>query len=1005
MSDFIHLHTHSEYSMLDGMSRVSDIVKAVKEDGQKAVAITDHGHLGSVPELLSVARKEDIKPIIGQEFYITPNGGEKDSKVSNNHIILLALDRQGYQLLCYLSSEASKPELFYRRPRIDHHLLRKHSKDLKHIVALSACLSGEIPNAILKGDEKEAQRLVSLYSSLFPNFFFEFMAHGIWKKKNKEEKQFYRDEQLVNETLYKWSKEYNIPLVITNDSHYIEAGQAQQHEYLLAAQTGSKIEDVKRFKFHGTGYHIKTTAEMRQVFDREIWKESLRSMRWIYDNTDIRLPEFTDRKFYIPDAGFKDPDREIARICLVNLKERVKEEDWSRYKKQLKYELGVVKESGFANEFLIVYEYVNWGKKNGIFVGSGRGSMAGVLISYLMRITDVDPIRFNLSFERALNPARPSLPDFDIDFDDKDAIIEHCKAIYGEENVMKIGTFNRMNPRSLLGSVLKLIGMPFQEAVTYTKQLPDTFEIIGAKASGDLKDIFANASGDLGELFERDQRIPELMGAWNGLVKSMGSHAGGVIISDGSKRIRDFIPGTRISEDKELVSQFDKKDVEKLGFIKFDILSIKTLSIIRECIELIGYDPFENFPDTSEINDPQVFELINTGLLKYVFQLDGYACRNTIKTINGIKSFEDIVSVISIARPGTSQFIPEFAENRKTGGKGKYLHKWLKPILDSSYGVILYQEQVMQIAQKIAGFNMIQVDDIKEMIKGKDRAKFDALKPIFIQGAIGKGIKKKIALGIWRMIEASSGYLYNRAHAVSYSLITYQTAWLKAHFPLEFVTACMNMDDITDRNKLELFNEIGRLGVKFLRPDIKKSGVKCIIQENKIRIGLVLIKGIGIKTAEAFVTTRDEMGLKKALKVLPKRVIGAVMTKALKESGALGKKHSTIENQIARLGFPIDDPVGPYQRLIEKESWETDTEILFGGIVSEVRKTLTKKNDEMAYVKIANNGVERTCVLFQNLIHLLKKKMKKGNVIMVYGSKQSGYDTIIPESIQVLSER
>ena len=1005
MSDFIHLHTHSEYSFLDGMSRVPDIVESIKSDGQKAVAITDHGHLGSVPEFLNVAKQEDVKPVIGQEFYIVEDARSKDASISNSHIVLLALNRRGYQLLCSLSSDASSPDLFYRRPRIDHQLLRDNKKDLKNIVALSACLGGEIPSAILDGNMQEAQRIASFYRSIFPNFFFEFMSHSYEtqrKMKDVEEHKFYEDEQIVNTTLWRWSKKDNIPILITNDSHYTSNNQQEQHEYLLAAQTGSKIEDEKRFKFRGTGYHIKTEKEMKLVFGKQMWKQSLSNMKWIYDNSDIRLPEFTNHKFYIPSAGFDDPDKEVKRICLRSLKHRVAPKDWKKYKSQLEYELSVVKASGFANEFLIVYEYVNWAKKNGIMVGSGRGSMAGVLISYLMRITDVDPIRFKLSFERALNPARPSLPDFDIDFDDKDSVIEHCKEIYGEANVMKIGTINRMNPRSLLGIVLKVIGVPFQEAITYTKQLPDSFEIMGAKESGELKDIFSEASGELSELFESDERIPELMGSFNGLIKSMGSHAGGVLISDGSKRIRRFVPGTRVRDDTELVSQFDKKDVEKLGFIKFDILGIKTLAVLRDCIKLIGHNPFENFPDDSSLDDKQTFDLINTGLLTFVFQLDGYACRAAIKTINGVISFEDIVSVTSIARPGTAQFIPEFARNRKTGRKQKYPHKLLKPILDPSYGVILYQEQVMQIAQNIAGFSMVQIDDIKEMIKGKDREKFDALKPLFIQGAIEKGIKKRIAIVLWEMIERASGYLYNRAHAVSYSLITYQTAWLKAHYPVEFFTACMNIDTINDKQKVALFNESAQMGVKFIRPSIRKSDVKCVIEDGKIRIGLSLIKGIGDKTAVRFVSTRDAIGLREAVNTLPKAVIGARMTKALKESGALGRKHSTMQMQMDRLGFAVDDPVAPFRKYIQKQSWEDNDAILFGGVVSDIRNITTKKGDSMAYVEVSNNGLSRSCVVFPNRMHLLQSWFKIGHVLLVYGTKQSGYDTIIPEQAQIL---
>ena len=993
---FIHTHVHSEYSILDGMSRVEDLVKAAKADGQKAIAVTDHGKMGAVPELIAACKEHDLKPIVGQEFYIVPDAKDKNKDIDNSHLVLLALNDRGYKILCELSSEASLPENFYRNPRIDYEMLRSYGKELKNIVAYTTCLSGEIPDLIRKRKLKSASRKLRIYRNIFPNLFLEFMSHSI-KSRDKNERQFRVDEQKVNHRLWSWHSKYNIPIVVTNDSHYTTKNQEESHDILLAIQTGSKIDDENRFSFNGTGYHLKTSKEMYEMFPHYIWRESNKSLEFIYDRLDIKLPEFTDKKYYIPDAGYKNPIERIRSLCMKNLKLRVVKNDWKRYKKQLDYELGVVGKAGFANEFLIVYDYVRWARKNGIACGSGRGSMVGVLISYLMRITDVDPIRFGLSFERALNPARPSLPDFDIDFNDKDSVIEYIKRKYGEENVMKIGTFNRMNPRSLLGSILKAKGVPFQQSIKYTKQLPDTFAIVGAKVPSDLKEMLEQVSEEISDLFEEDKQVYELMFEYNNLVRNMGSHAGGVIIADGTKNLRDFIPGVRVREDTDLVSQFDKKDIEKIGFIKFDILSIKTLQLIKDTLDLIGKDILKNFPDGDDLDDEKVFELINNEILTFVFQLDGPANRSVIKQIGGIHSFEDIVSVTSLSRPGSMQFIDQFVENKE--GEAKYPVKGLKPILDRSNGVILYQEQVMQIAQQLAGFDMIQVDDIKEMIKDKNREKFDKIKPIFIKGCRKNKINRSKAEVLWNMIETASGYLYNRSHAVSYSVTTYITALLKVRYPLEFFTAAMNIAD--DTQKLKLYQEASDMGLQFLRPSVNKSDMLCKIEGDKIRIGLVLIKGIGEKTASAFVSARNQHGLKKAMGVLPKRVIGATMQKALRESGAYGMKHTDSVRQKERLKFSLVDDLKPYYKKIDKYAKTSGNEIIFGGVVESRREIKTKNGSDMCFVQIRYRNTMYECVLFPNMMWNLEA-LEDGNVVIVKGEKQKNYDSIVPEDIRLM---
>ena len=963
---YFHTHVHTEYSILDGMSRIPDLVQKAKQHKQKALAITDHGKLAGVPELIRECKEHDIRPIIGQEFYIAGEDA-KDRNNSNSHLVMLALNDRGYHILSELSSMASLPENFYSYPRIDYKMLREYNKDMENVVAYTSCLNGEIPKAIVNGEISKAKQVLKIYRNIFPNLFFELQSHSFSDSMDHREIEFHSLENKLNKTLIKWSDRYKVPIVITNDSHHTEEEQAEAHDILLGIQTGALISDEDRFSFSGTGYHFRSTKEMQRLFSKNVYAKSSKGLSWIYNNADIKLPEFTDHKFYIPTAGYKDPIKKVRSICMRNLKKRVAKKDWAKYKKQLDYELSVVDESNFADEFLIVYDYVNWARDNGISISSGRGSMAGVLISYLMLITDVDPIRFGLSFERAINPARPSLPDFDVDFDDKDRVIEYVKEKYGEENVMKIGTFNRMNPRSLLNSVLRTKGYNFRDSIRYTKQLPDTFEIVGGKASKDLTETLGSVSPDLEELFQKDPEIPELMLEYNGLVKSMGSHAGGVIISDGSTRLRDFIPGVRVREDTELVSQFDKKDVEKIGFIKFDILGLTTLELIRGTLDLIGKDIFEYFPDGDEMEDKKTYDLINNQLLTYIFQLDGGANRNAIKEIGGLHSFEDIVSISSLVRPGTAQFIPQFTENKEDPTQIRYPTKRLRPILNRSNGVILYQEQVMQIAKDLAGFDMVQVDDIKEMIKGKDRKKFTAMKPMFMSGCKKNKLSAKRSEAVWSMIENASGYLYNRAHAVSYSIITYITAYLKANYPLQFFTAALNMSD--DKKKIGLRQDAQRMGIEFLPPDINKSDVNCVIEGDAIRIGLSFIKGIGDKTATTFVKYRNEHGLKSAMGTLPKRVVGKVMQKALTEAGAYGIEHTTYTLQTARLGFSTISEFTKKQIKAIEKFWDESDDVKWvciGGVVESAREIKTKNGDPMAFVDISYKGDKNTLVIFPN---------------------------------------
>ena len=876
-------------------------------------------------------------------------------------------------------------------------------EEFKNIVALSGCMSSQLSKAILADEKKQARKLLQFYNVVFPNFYLEFMRHGHSMPDEEDEKAFSANEIKINNALWKYHKDYGIPIVVTNDSHYINEEDGIDHETLLAIQTGSNMDNPNRFRFNGSGYFFADAGEIKKKFSSRIWKQSEKSMKEIVSKANISLPEFDTDEHFIPSFGIKNPDKELRRLCIKGFKERVSKNNRREYLRQLNYQLQVIKDCGYADEFLIVNDYVNFARRSNIQTGAGRGSMVGVLVSYLMGITDIDPIRFNLSFERALNPERPSLPDFDIDFSDKDLVIDYLREKYGHENTMQIGTYSRLHYRSLLRALLRVFNYDYKISIQYSKQLPDIVDIIAEKAPSDFDQLVAEAKGDLAQLFVNDKRIVPLMKKFNGLISSMGTHAGGLLIGDENLALRELIPTYKVSSEKELISQFDKKVVEKqLGFVKFDILGITTLEIIQNCLGLIGEDIFDRFPDGDKLEDEETFKLLNTKNLTYIFQLDGYANRSAIEKIGGVNDFEDIVIVTSVSRPGTSQFIPELAHNRKHGIK-KYVNKDLKPILDVTYGVLLYQEQVMEIARKFAGFSMIQVDDIKEMIKGKDHAKFEAMKPDFIKGCENNGYTDKEAEEVWKIVERASGYLYNRSHAVSYSVITYQTAYLKSHYPLEFFLACMNINKPDDVKIKSLMHEASGMDIEILGPDIYKSDVNASIEGDKIRLGFSMIKGIGVRTAAGMVLARQKDG-RKGILDLPKRIMSVRCIQALKDAGALGEKHTNSELQIKVMGFALNDPINKYIDFIDKHMKEDEDEVVFGGTIVRVNRRKTKKGDDMAYVDLAYKGDTRSLVMFSDQLYDWGDMIDEGAILLVKGRKQQNYDTIIPSRMRVLNK-
>lgn len=1004
---FTHLHTHSEHSILDGMGRISEMVQRVKDIGQNSLAISDHGNMSCWPDFYKIAHQESINPIIGQEFYITPDATVRDKKKPNWHIVLLARNREGYFTLSELSSIASQN--FYYKPRIDWNILKEYSHRFDDIIALTGCMNGEIPWWIAQGKPRYAEKIFKLYRVLFPHLYVEFQKHG-------GDEEFAEKEKVVAQHLLHLSRKYSVPIVLTGDAHYVNLEDAPYHDMWLTLQTKDTIDNPKRFHFSGHGYHIQTEEEMRRIYPK-LWPEFERNTRRLVKGINIEIPEMSFSSWYIPEPQIDmDPFEYVQEACEKGLQKRVPKELHEQYRTILKYQLRVIHEANFEREFVIVEDYVNWARSQGYFVGGGRGSMAGVLPSYLMGIGDIDPVRFKLSFERAINPARPSLPDFDIDFDNegREAVVEYLKQKYGIDNVVPMGTLLRFGPRSILGKVLKALGFSFQDQIKFTKSLPDSVEIDNNKSTDDIRTLLVSASSDpeFEEMLDAYPEVVDYCIKFSGLIYSMGTHAAGVIISDEGRPIKKLVPTIRIKNEGNMVTQYDMYGMKNLGFVKFDILGLSTLNVIKETIEIIGHNPVENFPDGFDMNDVRVFRTINDGYLQSIFQLEGYANRMAMKQIGGIEDFEDVVSIISIARPGTSQFIPQFAENKKNPNQVKYFDPRLKEILQSTHGVLLLQEQVMAIARDFAGFDNLQLDDIKETIKAKNPERFKQLWPTFRDGCRNYSqLKNKHIRHLWGIIQNAAGYLYNRAHAVSYASITYLTAWLKTYYPKQYYLAMLRHAAFADYPAI--IKEARRIGIQILPADIFKSGVQ-FEEDNdgNIRFGFANVKYLGVKMGDKLVSLRTEKGDSFSVEDIAGLNVGVF--KHLNAAGALvpiGGRKPTRTNETAYYGMTlVTDPLRKYRSVFKKYVFNKRNQrrltnggqdVVIGGVVERINKITTKNGQPMAFIKLSLDDQFFDMVLFPNMIHMLDD-VRENTCVLAFASKQPNHDSFVPESIEEL---
>lgn len=848
--DFVHLHLHSEYSLLDGACRIADIPKYAKECGHTACAITDHGVMYGAVQFYEACKKEGIKPIIGCEVYLakrTRFDRDHNEDIQSYHMVLLCMNDVGYKNLIYMVTK-SFTEGFYSKPRIDTQLLSEHSDGL---IALSGCLAGYIPRALQSGDIRRAKEHALEMKGLFgENYYLEIQDHGIPEQKR------------INSDLIKLSRELKIPLVATNDAHYLKRRDADNQAVLLCIQTGNVISDGRPIGFETDEFYYKTTNEMHSLFsylDNEELGSPIENTVKIAEKCNF---DFDFSKIYLP--TFKPEDNSTPSDYLKSLAEngflrhiRDGKIDFSlhseeEYRKRIDYELSVIIKMGYAEYYLIVQDFVAWAKSQNIPVGPGRGSGAGSLVAFLIGITDIDPLRFELLFERFLNPERVSMPDFDIDFcyDRRDEVIEYVRRRYGNDRVAQIITFGTMAARAAVRDVGRALGMSYNEVDTVAKCIPREPDIT-LKSALDI-------SKELRSMYNSDDRIKKLIDtsmALEGMPRHSSTHAAGVVITD--RPVSDYVP---LSLNGDIpVTQFDMDTVAKLGLLKFDFLALRYLTIISDTERQIReYKP--NFSvDTLPLDDRKSYELMSAGNTDGIFQLESAGMRQMLTNLRP-DSLEDVIAAISLYRPGPMDSIPKFIENRKDPSKIIYETDLIAPILDVTYGCMVYQEQVMQVCRTVAGYSLGRADLVRRMMAKKKTADMEKERTVFIDGAAKNNISETSANKLFDEMSNFASYAFNKSHAAAYALLAYRTAYLKSHYPCEYLAALMTSVMGNSAKTSEYVAECTRYGIRLLPPDINESTPYFHAyhsgNDSYIRFGFSALKNLGTGFANRIIEER-----------------------------------------------------------------------------------------------------------------------------------------------------
>ena len=1060
MGKFVHLHVHSEYSLLDGMCRITELPKRAKELGMDAIALTDHGVMFGVVSFFEECQKQGIKAIIGCEMYVAPGsrfnkeGGINDNKYY--HLILLVKNNVGYQNLIKLVSSGFT-EGFYSKPRIDKELLEKHHEGL---ICLSACLAGEVNRAILDEDLDKAEEVALWYKNLFgEDYYLEIQNNGL------------PDQILANQKLIELSRKLDIPLVATNDAHYLKKEDSYIHEILLCMQTGKRITDEDRMRFETNEFYIKSPEEMIDYF--EAVPEAIENTCKIADKCNFEF-EFGVTKlpnYDVPD-GFKKHEEYLRKLCNDGMKERYGENPSQKILDRIEYEFSVISKMGYIDYYLIVWDFIHYAKTNGIPVGPGRGSGAGSIIAYIIGITDIDPIKYNLLFERFLNPERISMPDFDVDFcyERREEVIKYVTRKYGADHVSQIITFGTLAAKNVIRSVGRVLDIPLQEVDKIAKMIPNEIHITIDKALEENK--------ELKNLYEENETVHSLIDiskVLEGMPKNASTHACGVVIT--KDPVDTYVP--LYVNDGNVVAEYTMTLLEKLGLLKMDFLGLRTLTVIDDCKKLILKNRGIKVEFDKEMNDPNVYKLWQEGQTLGIFQFESKGMTNFMKELKP-DCLEDLIAGVSLYRPGPMDQIPRYIKGKRNPGHNEYTHPALEPILNVTYGCMVYQEQVMQIVRDLAGYSLGRADLVRRAmgkkkldVMAKEREVFihgqvDENGNVIIPGCVRNGIDEESANKIFDEMAEFAKYAFNKSHAACYAVVSYQTAYLKAYYKEELMAATLN-SFLGNLDKIPGYiEECKNLNIEVLNPSINESDAKFTVKNNKIRFGLGSIKNVGVAVVEELVKEREENGLYKDFIDFCERIkdysINKKCIESLIKAGAFdefGKTRRTLlasfesiideisssnrnkmENQVSMfdlfsdeekntikykfvelpefdmkefLGFEKEmlgiylsgHPLDKYKKklkvltninslnLIEiidelKETGKTenfkDGQIVkIAGIISKIKKKITKNNTLMAFVTLDDLYGSFETIVFESVYNKYQTYLEEDKIILIEG--------------------
>ena len=1016
MAEFVHLHVHSEYSLLDGMSRIKDLPVRAKELGMKAIALTDHGVMYGAVDFYKECKKNDIKPIIGCEVYVAPRSRfNKEANLDNayNHLILLAKNKTGYQNLSKLVS-LSFVEGFYYKPRIDLEILEKYSEGL---ICLSACLAGSLSQAILRDDMQKAEEIALWHKKIFKDdYYIEIQHNGL------------RQQIMVNQKLIELARKLDIPLVATNDAHYLKKEDSYYHEVLLCIQTGKRMSDEDRMRFETQEFYIKSPEEMADYFSNfpdaiENTVKIAEKCNYDFEFGVTKLPNYDVPEEYETHLDyFKD-------LCYKGIKKRYGENPNEEVMSRLEYEISVIEKMGYVDYFLIVWDYINYAKSVGIPVGPGRGSGAGSIAAYAIGITDIDPLKYGLLFERFLNPERVSMPDFDVDFcyERRPEVIEYVERKYGKDHVSQIITFGTMAARMVIRDVGRVLDYPYAETDKLAKMIPMEVHITIPKA--------LEQNRELKELYESDDKVKQLLDIaikLEGLPRQASTHACGIVIT--KDPVDTYVP--LYVNDGNISTQYTMNLLEELGLLKMDFLGLRTLTVISDTEKLVKQTRGITVEYDKNMNDPKVYKLWAEGQSIGIFQFESQGMTNFMKELKP-DCLEDIIAGVSLYRPGPMDQIPRYIKGKQNPGHNVYTHPALEPILNVTYGCMVYQEQVMQIVRELAGYSLGRADLVRRAmgkkkldVMAKEREYFihgqvDENGKVIVPGCVRNGIDEKSADKIFDEMAEFAKYAFNKSHAAAYSVVSYRTAYLKAYYPEEFMAATLN-SFLGNLDKVPVYiDECKRLKIEILKPDINKSFTKFTVQNGKIRFGLGSIKNVGVAAIETVIKERNDNGEFKSFTDFCERIQSGTVNKkcveCLIKAGCFDEMNQTratllasfekildtinnqgrnqLENQVTMFDIIQPEENVKYQytvlkELDEKEILSQEKEMLgiyiSGHPLEKIRESIKRQtNINSIQIKDLNgenaaNFKDGQTVKYAGTITSIKKKYTKRNTIMAF---------------------